>query len=66
MRDAPISKQKKPTHTYKTIDCIFNHQSLYGNVDIDNRVPVTSFNLKNSRLWKPLDPKAISALHYSR
>ena len=31
-----------------------------------NRVPVTNFNIKNAKLWKTIDQKAIGALHYSR
>ena len=33
---------------------------------MDNRVPVTNFNIKNAKLWKTIDQKAIGALHYSR
>lgn len=66
--DLPISKQSgaKPKHTFKTIDCIFNHCEFYGNIQMDNRVPVTNFNIKNAKMWKTIDQKAIGALHYSR
>ena len=32
--ELPISKQTgaKPKHTFKTIDCLFNHSEFYGNI----------------------------------
>ena len=32
--ELPISKQSgaKPKHTFKTIDCLFNHSEFYGNI----------------------------------
>ena len=44
----PIATQKRPNHTYKTIDCLFNHKSFYGNIQPDNRVPVTRFQVSRA------------------
>ena len=40
--------------------------SLLNLFKMDNRVPVTNFNIKNAKMWKTIDQKAIGALHYSR
>ena len=53
-------------HSYKVIDCLFNHENVYANVQQDNRVPLVNFEIKNPRFWKSMDPAAVSALHYSR
>lgn len=53
-------------HPYRSLDCLFNHESFYANVQVDNRVPLVDFNLENPRKWKKMDPAAITALHYSR
>ena len=54
------------THPYKIIDCMFNHENVYGNIQLENRVPLVCFELKNPRKWKSMDASAVSALHYSR
>ena len=54
------------THPYKIVDCLFNHENVFGNIQMENRVPLVSFGIRNPRLWKCMDPSAVSALHYSR
>lgn len=62
----PISGQSKPTHSYKTIDCLFNHRSFYGNIQADNRVPLTRFNLLRQSDWKSFDRSMIASLTHNR
>jgi len=66
LSEIPIFKQKKVSHSYQTVDCIFNHENFFGNISIDNRVPVTNFNLNNLKQWKAIEKKAICAMQYSR
>ncbi len=47
---------------YKTIGCIFNHKSFYGNIQADDRVPNTAFDLENESLWKSMAPDYIDVL----
>ena len=54
------------SHPYKILDCLFNHENVYGNIQLENRVPLVSFDLRNPRLWKSMEASAVSALHYSR
>jgi centrosomal protein CEP76 len=47
---------------YRTISCVFNHKSFYGNIQADDRVTNTSFELETDMLWKPMDPAKIELL----
>ena len=47
---------------YRTISCIFNHKSFFGNIQPDDRVPNTSFDLENESLWKSMAPEYIEVL----
>ena len=62
----PIKGQPKPTHQYKTVDCLFNHRAFYGNIQPDNRVPVTRFDLTRESDWKALDRSMLASLTHNR
>ena len=36
--DPPGVAQPKPKHSYKTVGCVFNHQSLYANCQVRTKV----------------------------
>lgn len=48
-----------PTHPYRTIGCVFNHQSFYANAQPSNAVSACRFDLSNESLWKAMSPEAI-------
>lgn len=47
---------------YRTIGCIFNHKSFYANVQPDDMVKNTIFDLGDDSLWKEMDPVMIKSL----
>lgn len=50
------------TAHYRTIGCIFNHESFYANVQADDSVEACVFDLENGRHWKAMQPSLIRAL----
>lgn len=34
--DLPALKQSRPEHPYRTVGCVFNHQSFYANSQVRN------------------------------
>jgi len=53
---------KVDSHPFRTVDCVFNHISFYGNIQPENLIGGCSFDLNNSLLWKAMDPSVITAL----
>jgi len=47
---------------YRTIGCLFNHESFYANIQADDRVISTIFDLDDETLWKAMSGKMISDL----
>ena len=44
---------------YRTIGCIFNNESFYANIQADDRVISTIFDLDDDSLWMPMKPKIL-------
>ena len=49
-------------YIYTYLGSLFNHESLYANVQTDDSVAATAFDLANWAQWKPLDPAAIAGM----
>jgi centrosomal protein CEP76 len=47
---------------YKTIDAVFNHRSYYANMQPDNKVINTIFDLENSGKWKAMSTEILKSL----
>lgn len=47
---------------YKTINVIYNHKDYYANIQLDDSVSGTKYNLKDTTLWKKMDEGLISEL----
>jgi centrosomal protein CEP76 len=47
---------------YGRVGCLFNHESFYANVQPDDAVQATSFDLANWALWKGIDPTVIAGI----
>ena len=47
---------------YRTIGWVFNNKSFYANIQADDRVISTIFDLEDDSLWKEMKPKMIEEL----
>jgi centrosomal protein CEP76 len=57
--DPPLDKNVLVKHPYKTISCVFNHQSFYANIQPVANVDACSFNLRDESRWKAMSDDAI-------
>jgi centrosomal protein CEP76 len=48
------------THQYKTIGCIFNHDSFFANIQRTDNVADCDFNIENEQLWKGMSRMKLS------
>uniref|UniRef100_A0A8D0HAR7 Centrosomal protein of 76 kDa n=1 Tax=Sphenodon punctatus TaxID=8508 RepID=A0A8D0HAR7_SPHPU len=60
--DPPFVEQPKPTYPYRTIGCVFNHQTFWGNCQPSDAVEVCVFDLNNESRWKPMSGDAIKSV----
>ena len=47
---------------YRTVDCVFNHQCFFANIQADNRVVNTNWNFDDEFMWKGMTPAYINML----
>lgn len=47
---------------YRKVGCVFNHQSFYANIQIDDVVANTSWDLSNESHWKAMAPEMLGGL----
>lgn len=47
---------------YQTINCLFNNSEFYANIQLDDRISKTSFEILNLKYWKSLDKEKIELL----
>jgi centrosomal protein CEP76 len=47
---------------YRKIGCVFNQDSFYANIQADDRVVSTIFEIDDDSLWKRMDPEQIKSL----
>lgn len=55
----PMDKLHRPKYPYKTIGCVFNHQSFYANNQPSDHVEVCQFELRNESRWKSMSQDAM-------
>ncbi|CAL1548119.1 unnamed protein product [Lymnaea stagnalis] len=55
----PMDKLHRPSYPYKTVGCVFNHQSFFANSQPSDSVEVCQFNLHNEAHWKAMSRDAI-------
>ena len=51
-----------PSHPYRTVGCVFNHQSFYANSHHSDSVLTCVFDLQDHTLWKPMSKDAITSI----
>ncbi len=51
---------------YRTVDCVFNHKSFFGNIQADNRVSNTSWDFNDDFMWKAMSPTHVQSLPTSK
>ena len=47
---------------YRKVGCVFNHLGFYGNIQADDNVVNTNWDLENESLWKPMAREMIQGL----
>jgi len=47
---------------YRTVGCIFNNKSFFANIQSDERVVNTEWDLEDQYLWKAMNPQQINSL----
>ncbi|BFZ19803.1 hypothetical protein BsWGS_22842 [Bradybaena similaris] len=55
----PMSKLERPRYPYKTVGCVFNHQSFFANSQATDSVEVCHFDLQNEAHWKSMSRDAV-------
>lgn len=55
--------QTPPVHHFETIDCIYNNEKFFANIQPSNNVSCCDFNISNYRHWKGLSTEAIRAVN---
>ena len=51
-----------PSHPYRTVGCVFNHQSFYANSHHSDSVLTCVFDIQDHTLWKPMSKDAIASI----
>eukprot|EP00698_Gefionella_okellyi_P021413 TRINITY_DN693_c0_g1_i2.p1 TRINITY_DN693_c0_g1~~TRINITY_DN693_c0_g1_i2.p1 ORF type:complete len:635 (-),score=95.57 TRINITY_DN693_c0_g1_i2:330-2234(-) len=62
LQGARYAIQKGMPHPFRFVDCIFNNVALYANVQVDNTVTATNYDLNNASLWKAMDRDVLALL----
>ncbi|MGH0150006.1 UNVERIFIED_CONTAM: hypothetical protein FKN15_026351 [Acipenser sinensis] len=57
--DPPLLQQQKPTYPYRTIGCVFNHQSFFANCQPSDAVELCEFDFHDESKWKAMSEEAI-------
>lgn len=61
-QDPPAIQQPRPSYPYKTIGCVFNHESFYGNSQPTDLVETCQFVLQDESKWKAMSPDAVNSV----
>ncbi len=57
-----VGKENVP---YSRVSCVFNHESFYGNKQVDDRVSRCHFDLTDDQRWKAMDERLLVSLRAS-
>ncbi|CAL8338904.1 centrosomal protein of 76 kDa [Gadus morhua] len=58
----PLAPQPKPSSPYRTVGCVFNHQSFLANCQPTDAVPLCVFDLQNPSRWKAMSEEALRSV----
>ena len=57
-----LSDDPRVHRFYRKVGCVFNNKSFYGNIQVDDIVANTCWDLQNESMWKPMAPEMLGAL----
>ncbi|XP_072317230.1 centrosomal protein of 76 kDa [Eucyclogobius newberryi] len=58
----PLVQQPKPSHPYRTVGCVFNHQSFLANCQPSDAVELCIFDFQNQSRWKAMSEEALKSV----
>ncbi|XP_054637858.1 centrosomal protein of 76 kDa isoform X1 [Dunckerocampus dactyliophorus] len=58
----PLASQPKPSYPYRTVGCVFNHQSFLANCQPSDSVELCVFDLQNLSRWKAMSEEALKSV----
>ncbi|XP_058504708.1 centrosomal protein of 76 kDa isoform X2 [Solea solea] len=59
---APLSPQPKPSSPYRTVGCVFNHQTFLANCQPSDAVELCVFDFQNQSRWKAMSEEALKSV----
>ena len=48
---------------YRTVGCVISNKAFFANIQADDRVVNTKWNLEDQYEWKAMNPSYINSLH---
>ncbi|XP_070406947.1 centrosomal protein of 76 kDa isoform X2 [Nothobranchius furzeri] len=58
----PLALQPKPSSPYRTVGCVFNHQSFLANCQPSDAVELCVFDFQNPSRWKAMSEEALKSV----
>uniref|UniRef100_A0A8C7YYD1 Centrosomal protein of 76 kDa n=1 Tax=Oryzias sinensis TaxID=183150 RepID=A0A8C7YYD1_9TELE len=58
----PLSPQPKPSSPYRTVGCVFNHQTFMANCQPSDSVELCVFDFQNPSRWKAMSEEALRSV----
>ncbi|CAN9514046.1 unnamed protein product [Ophioblennius macclurei] len=58
----PLAPQPKPSSPYRTVGCVFNHQSFLANCQPSDAVELSVFDFQNPSRWKAMSEEALKSV----
>lgn len=58
----PLAPQPKPSSPYRTVGCVFNHQTFLANCQPSDAVELCVFDFQNQSRWKSMSEEALKSV----
>ncbi|XP_069393642.1 centrosomal protein of 76 kDa isoform X2 [Paralichthys olivaceus] len=58
----PLTPQPKPSSPYRTVGCVFNHQTFLANCQPSDAVELCVFDFQNQSCWKAMSEDALKSV----
>ncbi|XP_031724425.1 centrosomal protein of 76 kDa isoform X2 [Anarrhichthys ocellatus] len=58
----PLAPQPKPSSPYRTVGCVFNHQTFLANCQPSDAVEICVFDFQNQSRWKAMSEEALKSV----
>ncbi|XP_064164700.1 centrosomal protein of 76 kDa [Anguilla rostrata] len=58
----PLAPQPKPSHPYRTVGCVFNHEAFLANCQPSDAVELCVFDLRDGARWKAMSQEAVRSV----